>query len=124
MDRVILEMLQRIEGRLEKIEGRLSSVEEVVERIQSPPSALPPKEVSRMLGCSISKTKGLIRDRQLRTVLIGKRRHIPISEVARLTNSVAVAPTTPLRGPLPPRPRTRKGKSQADAIRDLAKRKD
>lgn len=106
------ELLERIAARLDALEAKIS--------VQ--PRAYKIRDAARMLGCSPTTVKGMIRAGELRTVLIGDRSHVPMAEIVRLT---AVGASQPKSAPSIPRRKSVKlAQSEAEKIRALARRKD
>lgn len=107
---------------LERIAARLDSLERKVEMLVVPPRAVKPKVAGSLLGCSENTVKGMVRRGEMRTVRVGDRQHIPMSEIVRLT-TVATAPkSSPI---LQPRSkRTKIEPSEMEKVRALVRRKD
>lgn len=101
-----LEALSRVDVRLGEMSSvlsevvvRLSSLEQRVESIIAPPRAFSLKEASKLLGCSPRKLSRLIQSGKLRTVEIGEREHVPMSEVVRLTTVTTSPKSSPRVAP-------------------------
>lgn len=118
----IASSLTRIEQRLsslEVIEGRLAALEQKVEAIIAPPRALKKRDAARLLGVGLTTLENLLRQGKLRTVPIGDREHVPMSELVRMT-SVTTKPQRPASGPALGA-RKQDGRSEAEKIREFAR---
>jgi hypothetical protein len=116
------EALERIEARLECIDGRLGTLERRVESIVVPPQAYKKEDAARLLSCDVKTLNKEIRRGLIRTVPVGSREHVPLSEIIRKTSVL----TQPQRAPSVPSKRDRaalKRSKIADSIRLLGKRR-
>lgn len=73
------EQLSAIRAELEKIHSRLTGQ-------QGLPTVLAMKEAARELSISLTTLKELVRRREILTVMIGKRRMVPASEIRRMAS--------------------------------------
>lgn len=107
---------------LERIDARLAALEQKVEMLVLPPRAVKPRVAGSLLGCSEKIIKSMIGRGELRTVPVGERQHVPMSEIVRLTTVTA----PPARGPvLLPRARSAKvSPTELEKMRALARRRD
>lgn len=106
------ELLERIAARLDALEAKVT--------VQ--PRAYKIRDAGRLLGCSPAIVKAMIRSGEIRTVLIGERAHIPVSEIMRITT---VATAKPRIGPgLPRRTAAKVPQSEMERMQALSRRKD
>jgi excisionase family DNA binding protein len=84
------ELLKRIEAMLRRLEESSA----VKSR-----RAYPLKEAAQLLGISVSKLKGLIADREVKAVRIGKTRFVTDEEIRRVTAAKTAAPRQEARAP-------------------------
>lgn len=94
-----------------RIEVRLVALEERLSRESVTPRALTMARAAALLSVSVSTVKRLVKGGELRTVTLGARPMVPMSEVVRLT-SVTAAPSSRPQGPGPVR-----GSAEAAKIR-------
>lgn len=95
---------------LNSIEEKLEAVKRHLDEVTSPPRLLSMAKAARHLGIGPTKMGELIRDRVIRTVKLGERRMIPLSELVRVTSL-----SSPAKGA--PEPTTQVGRAGADEAR-------
>lgn len=108
----VRESLSRIETRLDvldRIESALTEFRQNFQAMTEPRLALKIKDAARMLGCSTKTVERDVRKGRIKTVEIGKRQHIPMSELVKLTTVRAEPPRTA------PAPRRHASGAKADA---------
>lgn len=107
---------------LEAVAARLEAVERKVDAITVPPKALRIEEAEKHLPLKRAAIKDLIRKGKIRTVQIGERNYIPLTEIIRLTSLPDRAPSS-----APAVHRSKKARAtdravtESDAILDVVK---
>lgn len=116
-------MTEQICEALQRIERRLIVLEEKVDRIQTVPRAVKLPVAAKLLGCDVTTLKRDVRRKRLRTIRIGAREHVPMSEIVRL----CATPTTPPPSPptIPPTAKRLRAAAAgaSDVFRALARRR-
>lgn len=106
------------------IRNRLSAVERRLEETAFLPRALRYRDAGRMLSCSERKVRQLVAEKKLRTVLVGSRRMVPLSEVVRITSFASERPKRAMDATLiRARPGAASAAQEAERARALTRRR-
>lgn len=101
----------RLRQELQALAKKLDSISERLEEVATPPRLLTLARAARCLGVGETKLQQLIRTRVVRTVKLGARRMVPLSEVVRVATI-----SEPRRGPdIEPKTTGRVGADEARA---------
>jgi hypothetical protein len=99
---------------LQKIQDQLEAIDKKIEAAAVQPRALGMRKAALLLSRSPDTLKGMVKRKEIRTVLIAKVKMIPMSEIVRLTTVLV-----PARGAPNPR-RQEPYDAQAEAERARA----
>lgn len=106
---------------LERIERRLETLEQKLEQQAQQRHALDFRDAARLMSLSLRSVARLAKSGELRTVRLGGRVLVPMSEVVRLSTPKASSKGGPLVRPsLSPA----NGKAEASALRAVLRRRD
>lgn len=85
----------RLRQELDSISKKLDALVAQLEDVATPPRLLTMARAARCLGVGGTKFAELIRTRAIRTVMLGSRRMVPLSELIRVTTIPAGPSTRP-----------------------------
>lgn len=103
----------RLRQELQEISKRLDALTSRLEEVATPPRLLSMARAARSLGIGQTKLAELIRRKVVRTVKLGERRMVPLSEVIR----VATVPETSRFSRPGPDMEPSTGRAGADEVR-------